>query len=165
VSVSLLCQSASSIELLAAMEGAGRSRSVRVPFHFTKSASHTHALLHTFCRSCDRSIARCASTSRERSSGWSFCACTRGDGMACCMRVTPARGSCPQLLPAAPARCSCPLLLPAAPARVRGLGGTPPTASGARNLQASRGHRAHGHRVARLHRAACARADARRASA
>jgi hypothetical protein len=127
VSVSLLCQSASSIELLAAMEGAGRSRSVRVPFHFTKSASHTHALLHTFCRSCDRSIARCASTSRERSSGWSFCACTRGDGMACCMRVTPARGSCPQLLPAAPARCSCPLLLPAAPARVRGLGGTPPS--------------------------------------
>jgi hypothetical protein len=97
-SVSLLCQSASSIEfleLLAAMEGmegmegmevmegAGRSRSVRVPFYFTKSAHQvliTRAQLlslHTFCRSCDRSIARCAPTSRGRSSGWSFCACTR----------------------------------------------------------------------------------------
>jgi hypothetical protein len=36
--------------------------------------------LHTFCRSCDRSIARCAPTSRGRSSGWSFWGLTHERG-------------------------------------------------------------------------------------
>jgi hypothetical protein len=50
------------MEGMEVMEGAGRSRSVRVPFYVTKSAHQvliTRAQLlslHTFCRSCDRSI-------------------------------------------------------------------------------------------------------------
>ena len=76
------------MEGMEVMEGAGRSRSVRVPFYVTKSAhqvliTRTHSytrfvgLVIGLVTGLSNTIARCAPTSRGRSSGWSFCACTR----------------------------------------------------------------------------------------